>query len=149
MVDWSSTEIAPVGGFTLQRKPRAGGSYPAYTPCDSNRGWHGEWFYIRNPAGAPFLAFTDGRPVKQKSWSWGYTHIEKHKVEAIEEELQKLIRGGLDGVRVFYTLYRRWVAPLVERTHPMWTYGGRSDPDRASPEDLPNDEIWSHIGRVL
>ena len=43
MADWSSTEIAPVGGFALQRKPRAGGgSYPAYTPCDSNRGWHGE-----------------------------------------------------------------------------------------------------------
>ena len=59
----------------------------------------------------------------------------------IEEELWKLIRGGLDGVRVFYTLYRRRVAPLAERTHPMWTYSGRSDPDRASPEDLSDDEI--------
>ena len=42
-------ETVPVGGFTLQRKPRAGGSYPTYLPCDSNRGWHGEWFYIQNP----------------------------------------------------------------------------------------------------
>ena len=68
MADWSSTEIAPVGGFALQRKPRAGGgSYPAYTPCDSNRGWHGEWFYIQNPVGALFPVFTGGRPVKQKS----------------------------------------------------------------------------------
>ena len=25
----------------------------------------------------------------------------------IEEELRKLVRGGLDGVRVFHTLYRR------------------------------------------
>ena len=72
MADWSLAEIAPVGGFALQRKPRAGGgSYPAYTPCDSNRGWHGEWFYIRNTVGAPFLVFFRGRPVKQKSWSWG------------------------------------------------------------------------------
>ena len=70
-------------------------------------------------------------------------------MEAIEEELRKLVRGGLDRVRVFHTLYRRRVAPLVERTHPMWTYGGRSDPDRASPEELPDDEIWSRIGRVL
>ena len=62
-------------------------------------------------------------------------------MEAIEEELQKLVRGGLDRVRVFHTLYRRRVTPLVERTHPMWTYGGRSDPDRASPKDLPDDEI--------
>ena len=87
--------------------------------------------------------------MKQKSWSWGCAHTEKHKVGVIEEELQKLVRGGLDGVRVFYTLYHRWVAPLEERTHPMWTYGGRSDPDRASPEKLPDDEIWSHIGQVL
>ena len=93
--------------------------------------------------------FTGGRPVKQKSWSWGCAHTEKHKVGVIEEELQKLIRGGLDGVRVFHTLYRRRVAPLAERTHPMWTYGGRLDPDRMSLEDLPDDEIWSHIGRVL
>ena len=64
MADWSSAEIAPVGGFALQRKPRSGGSYPTYSPSDSNRGWHGEWFYIRNPAGALFLAFTGKRPVK-------------------------------------------------------------------------------------
>ena len=31
----------------------------------------------------------------------------------------------------------------------MWTYGGRSDLDRASPEELSDDEIWSRVGRVL
>ena len=72
--------------------------------------------------------------------------MERHKVEAIEEELRKLVRGSLDGVRVFHTLYRRRVAPLAERTHPMWTYGGRSDPDHVSPEDLLDDEVWSRIG---
>ena len=63
----SLVETAPVGGFALQRKLSMGDSYPVYTPCDSNRGWHREWFYIRNPAEAPFLAFTGGRPEKQKS----------------------------------------------------------------------------------
>ena len=58
-------EVAPVGGFTLQRKLSVGGSYPAYIPYDSNRGWHGEWFYIRNPAEVPFPALTGGRPEKQ------------------------------------------------------------------------------------
>jgi len=70
-------------------------------------------------------------------------------VEAIEEELRKLVRGGLDGVWVFHTLYRCRVVPLAERTHPMWTYDSRSDPDHASPEDLPDDEVWSCLGRVL
>ena len=31
----------------------------------------------------------------------------------------------------------------------MWMYGDWSDPGRASPEELPGDEIWSRVGRVL
>ena len=31
----------------------------------------------------------------------------------------------------------------------MWMYSGPSDPDHASPEDLPDDEVWSRLGRVL
>ena len=78
--------------------------------------------------------FTSRRPEKQDSWSWGCACREKKKVEIIEEELWKLVRRGLDGVRVFHTLYKCWVAPLVERTQPMWKYSGPSDPDHASPE---------------
>ena len=62
---------APVGGFTLQKKSMPSGSYPTYSPCDSNRRWHGEWFYIRNPAEALFLPFTRRRPERRESWSWG------------------------------------------------------------------------------
>ena len=51
------------------------------------------------------------------------------------------MRHGLDGVWVFHTLYRYQIAPLAERTQPMWEYGGRSDPNRASPEELPDDEV--------
>ncbi|XP_066400466.1 uncharacterized protein [Miscanthus floridulus] len=31
----------------------------------------------------------------------------------------------------------------------MWLYSGPSDSDYASSEDLPDDEVWSHLGRVL
>ena len=144
-----SAEVAPVGGFTLQRKPGMGDSYPAYLPCDSNRGWHREWFYIRNPTAAPFPAFTGGRLEKQDSWSWGCAHKEKKKVEIIEEELWKIVWCGLDGVWVFHTLYCHRVASLVERTWSMWMYSGPTDPDHALPEELPDDEVWSCLGRVL
>ena len=70
-------------------------------------------------------------------------------MEIIEEELRKLVRRGLDGVRVFHTLNRRRVAPLAERTWPMWKYNGPTDLDRVSPEELPNNEVWSRLGRVL
>ena len=59
--------IALVGGFALQKKPSVGGSYPVYIPYDSNRGWHGEWFYIRKPAEVPLPPFTGRRPEKLES----------------------------------------------------------------------------------
>ena len=31
----------------------------------------------------------------------------------------------------------------------MWRYSGVMDPDRASPKDLLDDEVWSRLGRVL
>ena len=64
-------------------------------------------------------------------------------------ELQKLVRRGLDRVRVFHALYRHRVAPLVERACPMWRYSGASDPDCASPKELPDDEVWSRLDQVL
>jgi len=64
-------------------------------------------------------------------------------------ELQKLVQLGLDGVRVFHTFFRRRVAPLAERTQPMWMYTSPTDPNHASPEELANDEVWSHLDRVL
>ena len=67
----------------------------------------------------------------------------------IEQELWKLMKSGLNGVRVFHTLYHRRVVPLAERAWPMWMYDGLSDPDRTSSKDLPDDEVWSRIGRVL
>ena len=70
-------------------------------------------------------------------------------MEIIEVELQKLVRHGLDGGQVFHTLYRHRVAPLAERVWPMWRYGDPSDVDRASLEELSDDEVWSHLDRVL
>ena len=70
-------------------------------------------------------------------------------MEIIEAELQKLVRRGLDGVRVFHSLFHYRVAPLAERTRPMWKYNGPTDPNHALSKELPNDEVWSHLDRVL
>ena len=90
---------------------------------------------------APFPSFTGRRPERRESWSWGPSRWEKKKVEIIEAELQKLVRCGLHGVRVFHTLFRRRVAPLAERTRPMWKYNGPTNLDRVLSVELPNDEV--------
>jgi len=105
---------APVGGFALQKKPSSSDAYPVYTPCDSNQGWHGEWFYISNPTEASFLPFIGRRSERRESWSWGPSSWQ-NKVEIIGEELQKLVQHDLDGLRVFHTFFHRRVAPLAER----------------------------------
>ena len=64
-------------------------------------------------------------------------------------ELQRLVQRGLDGLWVFHTFFHHWVTPLVERKQPMWEYLGPMDPDRASPEELPKDEVWSQLDWVL
>ena len=75
-----------MGGFALQKKSRPSGSYPAYSPCDSNWGWHQEWFYIRNPADTPFPPFIGRRPERRESWSWGPSS-RQNKLGIIEAEL--------------------------------------------------------------
>jgi len=59
----------------------------------------------------------------------------------IEPELQKLMRNGLDGLWVFHTFFHHRVAPLGERTRPMWEYSSPMDPNRASLEELLKDEV--------
>ena len=55
------------------------------------------------------------------------------------------MQHSLDGVRVFHTFFRCRVAALVERRRPMWAYYGPTNPDRASPEELAKDEVWSSL----
>ena len=100
----------PVGGFGLQQKPGKA-SYPWYTPVDNNRGWHDEWFYIRNPSGREeaFPVFTRSAPEKRESWTWGAARRKKNLVEMIEEVLKGLVARGLDGACVFATIFLRKV----------------------------------------
>ena len=79
----------------------------------------------------------------------GPTSLQNKKLEIIGAELQKLVKQGLDGVWVFHTFFRHRVTPLAERIRPMWMYNGLTDPNRTSPEELPNDEFWSRLDRVL
>ena len=56
---------------------------------------------------------------------------------------------GLDRVRVFHTFFHHRVAPLAERTRPMWLYSSLMDLDHASLVELAKDEVWSRLDRVL
>ena len=70
----------------MQKKPKLSVPYPAYSPYDSNRGWHSEWFYIRNSVEALFPMLTERRLEMRESWSCCPTG-RQNKLEVIEMEL--------------------------------------------------------------
>ena len=53
--------LAPVGGMNIQIRYGASRSYPCLLLRSSISGWHGNWFYIRDDAAAPFLNFLSPR----------------------------------------------------------------------------------------
>ncbi|RLN07530.1 hypothetical protein C2845_PM11G03410 [Panicum miliaceum] len=145
-----SLTAAPVSGFGLQRRPRHDNVYLEYDPANTNKGWHDDWFYIRNPAEAPFPKFHGERPVKDASWSLGTATPEKTPVEAMKEIIrERMVKAGLNVTALFYTMRERCVMPLVEQRSSMWLYSGLSDLDRAFTEELPEDEVWSWLLMVL
>ncbi|RLN34268.1 hypothetical protein C2845_PM03G29740 [Panicum miliaceum] len=117
---------------------------------ESNKGWHGDWFYIRNPLEAPFPEFHGGWPVRDLSWTWGTPTSEKFLAREIKEVIRKrVVEAGLNGATLFFTMRERRVMPLAERRMPMWLYSGPSNPDRAFAEELPEDDVYSWLMMVL
>ncbi|RLN34933.1 orf3 [Panicum miliaceum] len=136
------SSATPVGGFGLQRRPRYDDIYPEYTPAESNKGWHGDWFYIRNPPEAPFPEFHGGRP--------GMLTTEKTLVAALKEVIREsVVDAWNNGATVFFTMCERRMTPLSERRKSMWLYSGPSDPDRSFAEELPEDDVYYWLMMVL
>ena len=97
---------------------------PGTPPVDNNRGWHDEWFYIRNPSSREeaFPVFTRNAPEKRESWTWGASRRQKNHVEVIEEVLKGLVARGLDGARVFATIFLRKMRVLSALRGKIWDY---------------------------
>ncbi|RLN24611.1 hypothetical protein C2845_PM07G12860 [Panicum miliaceum] len=80
----------------------------------------------------------------------GTSTPEKAFVKALEGVLRnRVVKEGLEGLRLFHTVRKRRVTPLAERKRLMWLYSGPSDPDRMFAEELPEHEVWSLLLMVL
>ncbi|RLM74422.1 hypothetical protein C2845_PM15G03530 [Panicum miliaceum] len=146
----ATSSATPVGGFSLQRRPHHDDVYPEYTTAESNKGWHGDRFYIRNPSEASFPDFHGEWQVRDLSWTWGTLTPEKTLVAAIKDVIRgRMVKAGLNGATLFFSMRERLVMPLAERRKSLWLYSGPSDPDRAFTEALPEDDVYSWLMMVL
>jgi hypothetical protein len=71
-------------------------------------------------------------------------------VGVLEKALRdRIMKKGLNGVRLFGTIHYRRIIPLAVRMTKMWEHTGITDPDGVSTAVVPNDEVWSWLDMVL
>ena len=78
----------------------------------SNKGWHSQWFYVRDDVSATLPRYT-GRLIVDapESWSWGVQSKDKKHLSDLFSALQALKDRGIKGTGIIGTYHARRVAP--------------------------------------
>ena len=92
-------------------------------PCQlsrSNKGWHAQWFYLKNDPTTPLPDFTMCLIEEAPStWSWGPPVKEKKSMYDILEAIASLRNRDHHGASVIGAYHARRVEPLMARTLPL------------------------------
>ena len=105
----SNARCNVVGGAAFSL--RQGRSYMVLELCDSNKGWHKEWFVVSNPA--PCLpARTGHAPESRTFWEELPTEEEMVQVTLLLDEIAGLSVQGLTGAVVALS-YSKWLVQLI------------------------------------
>jgi hypothetical protein len=110
----------------------------------SNKGWHTQWFYVKNDVAAPLLEFT-GCLVEEvpQVWVWGAPDKEKKKLHDHLKAITLLKDRGLHGIGVIRAYHTRRVAPLMARALPL--YKMTPDVSRQSLVTCPLSSPWKKL----
>ena len=95
--------------------------YVAMPSTASNKGWHDEWFYLKNDSRAPVPEFT-GRLFLEKDYTWDHGASKGKEVNqtlALIPTVRLLAERGVTGVGVIAEYHRRRVLPLMARSVPL------------------------------
>jgi len=105
----------PMGCTGIQLQNNRVGEYPPMWLSMSNKGWHSQWFYLKNDAAAPLPEFT-GYLIEEalESWrKWGILEKDKKKIWDHIIAIHILKESGLKGSGVIGAYHSRRVAPLM------------------------------------
>ena len=102
------------------------------------------WLFVDAKVKSAFLEVPEEPPTK---WArWGSQSFEGRKLERVYERMQQLRGAGVTGQIVARDFTRRRIAPLQERSEPVWRYSGRSDPMRLCTDNLAVEVLDSVMG---
>ena len=68
----------PMGCVGIHLQNNQVGDYPAMRLSTSNKGWHSQWFNLKNDTAAPLPEFTK-RLIEEASESWRKWGVSKDK----------------------------------------------------------------------
>ena len=72
---------APVGCAGIHLHNNRAEAYPLMHLSTSNKGWHSQWFYVKDAAAAPLPVFSGCFIVEASgSWKWGIPVKEKKNI---------------------------------------------------------------------
>ena len=95
--------------------------YPFMRLVTSNKGWHSQWFYVRDDVSATLPRYT-GCLIEEapESWSWGVQFKDKKHLFDLLSALQALKDRGVKGTGIIGAYHARRVAPLMARALPLY-----------------------------
>ena len=119
----------------------------------SNKGWHSQWFYLKNDAITPLPEFI-GHLIEEALESWrklGVPKKDKKKIRDHITAIQILKESGLKGSGVIGAYYSRRVATLMTHMLPLYATMPEVsfDGTMLTKGALPNSEITQCIKEVM
>ena len=119
----------------------------------SNKGWHSQWFYLKNDAAAPLSEFT-GRLIEEapEQWrKWGVPEKDKKKIRDHIATIHILKENGLKGSGIIRAYHARRVVPLMTRVLPLYAMAPEESFDGMALTEgtLPNSEITQCIKEAM
>nr|TKW01138.1 hypothetical protein SEVIR_8G159000v2 [Setaria viridis] len=118
----------------------------------SNKGWHNQWFYVKNYSNSLLPGFT-GRTidVAPEVWSYGLVKKEKKRILDLLQAIEQLKRRGLTGAGVIGAYHARQVAPLMLRARSLadMTPGASTEGTVLATGALAASEIRQRIREAL
>nr|XP_034592672.1 uncharacterized protein LOC117854555 [Setaria viridis] len=94
--------------------------YMAMKTAASHKGWHNQWFYVKNYSNSPLPEFT-GRTIEvaPEMWAYGLVEKEKKRFHGLLQAIEHLKRRGLTGAGVIGAYHAQRVAPLMLRVRSL------------------------------
>lgn len=132
------TYSVPMGCVSIRLRQSRASEYMPISLSTSNKGWHGEWFYLKNDSSAPLLAFT-GRyfPAALRRWEYGPVEDEKRRLvdSIVFKAIQTLKDCSLRGIGVIGGYHVCRLTPLMARSLLMY----KMTPDAPSAGTVVSD----------